>query len=44
MNTPAVRVLTIDDEPMVRDIFSVYLEDSGFEVIQAGDGPTGIEL
>ncbi len=44
MNTPAVRVLTIDDEPMVRDIFSVYLEDSGFEVIQASDGPTGIDL
>lgn len=44
MNTPTVRVLTIDDEPMVRDIFSVYLEDSGFEVIQAGDGPTGIGM
>jgi serine phosphatase RsbU (regulator of sigma subunit) len=44
MNTPAVRVLTIDDEPMVREILATYLEDSGFEVIQAGDGPTGIDL
>jgi serine phosphatase RsbU (regulator of sigma subunit) len=44
MNTPAVRVLTIDDEPMVREILAAYLEDSGFEVIQAGDGPTGIDL
>ncbi|HOW76711.1 MAG TPA: SpoIIE family protein phosphatase [Candidatus Competibacteraceae bacterium] len=44
MNTPAVRVLTIDDEPMVREILATYLEDSGFEVLQAGDGPTGIDL
>jgi serine phosphatase RsbU (regulator of sigma subunit) len=44
MNTPAVRVLTIDDEPMVREILATYLEDSGFEVFQAGDGPTGIDL
>jgi len=44
MSTPAVRVLTIDDEPMVREILAAYLEDSGFEVIQAGDGPTGIDL
>lgn len=44
MNTPAVRVLTIDDEPMVREILAAYLEDSGFDVIQAGDGPTGIDL
>lgn len=44
MNTPVVRVLTIDDEPMVREILATYLEDSGFEVIQSGDGPTGIEL
>jgi len=44
MSTPAVRILTIDDEPMVREILATYLEDSGFEVIQAGDGRTGIEL
>lgn len=44
MNTPAVRILTIDDEPMVREILATYLEDSGFIVFQAGDGPTGIDL
>ena len=44
MNTPAVRVLTIDDEPMVREILATYLEDSGFDVIQASNGPAGIEL
>ncbi|MCP5158216.1 MAG: SpoIIE family protein phosphatase [Gammaproteobacteria bacterium] len=44
MSIPAVRILTIDDEPMVREILATYLEDSGFEVIQAGDGRTGIDL
>ena len=44
MNTPAVRILTIDDESMVREILATYLEDSGFEVIQASNGPAGIEL
>ena len=41
--TPA-RILTIEDEPMVREILTAYMEDSGFEVIQAGDGRTGIGL
>ncbi|HRY16258.1 MAG: SpoIIE family protein phosphatase [Candidatus Competibacteraceae bacterium] len=44
MTTPAVRILTIDDEPMIREILATYLEDSGFEVIQAGDGRTGIDM
>jgi len=44
MSTPAVRILTIDDEPMVREILAAYLEDSGFEVLQAGNGRTGIEM
>jgi DNA-binding response OmpR family regulator len=32
------RVLVVDDEPMVRDVLSRYLEQSGFEVEAAGDG------
>ena len=44
MNQNPVRILTIDDENMVREILTAYLEDSGFEVIQANDGQTGIEL
>ncbi len=44
MSTQPARILTIDDEDMVREILTAYLEDSGFEVIQAGDGQTGIDL
>ena len=44
MNQNPVRILTIDDENMVREILTAYLEDSGFKVIQANDGQTGIEL
>jgi DNA-binding response OmpR family regulator len=31
-------VLVVDDEPMVRDVLSRYLEQSGFEVEAASDG------
>ncbi|MFZ1640580.1 MAG: SpoIIE family protein phosphatase [Candidatus Contendobacter sp.] len=44
MSAQPARILTIDDEDMVREILTAYLEDSGFEVIQAGDGQTGIDL
>jgi serine phosphatase RsbU (regulator of sigma subunit) len=44
MSVQPARILTIDDEDLVREILTAYLEDSGFEVIQAGDGRTGIEL
>jgi len=44
VNGRPARILTIDDEDLVREIITAYLEDSGFDVIQAGDGQTGIEL
>lgn len=44
MSTPVVRVLTIDDEPMIREVLATYLEDSGFAVSQASNGPDGIDL
>lgn len=37
------RVLIIDDEAIIRDSVSTYLEDSGFIVHQAGDGREGLE-
>ena len=37
------RVLVIDDEDIVRDSVSTYLEDSGFIVFQAKDGREGLE-
>ncbi|WP_319406348.1 sigma 54-interacting transcriptional regulator [uncultured Desulfosarcina sp.] len=36
-------VLVIDDEDIVRDSISTYLEDSGFVVHQAKDGKEGLE-
>ncbi|BBO90182.1 sigma 54-interacting transcriptional regulator [Desulfosarcina ovata] len=36
------RVLIIDDEDIIRDSVSTYLEDSGFTVDQAGDGEEGL--
>jgi DNA-binding response OmpR family regulator len=35
---PEARVLVVDDEPMVRDVLSRYLERSGFAVEAAADG------
>ncbi|MFO7639907.1 MAG: response regulator, partial [Candidatus Competibacteraceae bacterium] len=43
MSAQPSRILTIDDEPLVREILAAYLEDSGFAVSEAGDGQTGIE-
>jgi serine phosphatase RsbU (regulator of sigma subunit) len=37
------KILTIDDERMMRQIIAAYLEDSGFQVIQAENGRVGIE-
>ncbi len=36
------RVLIIDDEDIIRDSVSTYLEDSGFVVYRAGDGREGL--
>ncbi|MEP2298830.1 MAG: response regulator, partial [Kangiellaceae bacterium] len=37
-------ILVIDDETLVRESMAIYLEDSGFNVIQAVNGVQGIEL
>jgi phosphoserine phosphatase RsbU/P len=39
----AIRILTIEDDSAVRSGISAYLEDSGFEMIEAEDGRSGIE-
>lgn len=38
-----VRVLVIDDEAPIRLLCRVNLEAEGMQVIEAGDGPTGID-
>jgi sigma-B regulation protein RsbU (phosphoserine phosphatase) len=40
-NTDAT-VLVVDDERLIRESIATYLTDSGFEVHQAEDGPTGL--
>ncbi|CAK0776893.1 phosphoserine phosphatase RsbU/P [Gammaproteobacteria bacterium] len=40
----SARILTIEDEPAVRSGIVAYLEDSGYEMLQANDGLEGIAL
>lgn len=37
-------ILVIDDETLLRESMAIYLEDSGFNVLQAADGKIGIAL
>lgn len=37
-------ILIVDDEPLVRESMAVYLSDSGYQVIVAGDGREGLQL
>jgi len=43
VSTPA-RILTIEDEPSIRNGIVAYLEDSGFTMLEANDGPSGLEI
>jgi DNA-binding NtrC family response regulator len=38
------KILVIDDEPIIRESMTAYLEDSGFSVCQAEDGRQGLEV
>ena len=38
------RILIIDDEAIIRESISTYLEDSGFSVDQSSDGLEGLAL
>jgi response regulator RpfG family c-di-GMP phosphodiesterase len=37
------KVLTVDDDEFVREILAAYLEDSGYDVLQAENGRLGLE-
>lgn len=37
------KILTIEDDPAIRQGIVTYLEDSGFQMLEAGDGISGIE-
>lgn len=38
------RILVIDDDPGVRDAFSMALEDTRYEVVSAENGQSGLDL
>jgi len=42
--SPSARVLTIDDEYVLRQSIVAYLEDSGFVVYEAENGRVGLEI
>lgn len=39
-----IKILTIDDEPYIRESIKSFLEDFGFDVITADDGRHGLQL
>ncbi len=38
------RVLVVDDDPQVHDYLTLELEEAGYEVLSASNGPDGLEL
>ncbi|MGL4315465.1 MAG: two-component system response regulator RssB [Pseudomonas sp.] len=44
MHNPSAKLLIIDDDEVVRASLAAYLEDSGFQVLQAGNGLQGLEV
>ena len=40
----AIRVLVVDDEPVLREMFQEHLVDRGFSVTAAADGQEGLDL
>ena len=43
-NHSDAKILLIDDEALIRQSIAAYLEDSGFTVFQADDGPKGLKM
>ncbi|GAA4649238.1 SpoIIE family protein phosphatase [Kistimonas scapharcae] len=44
MTAGSSRLLVIDDDAIVRDSIVAYLEDSGFEILQADNGESGLAV
>jgi CheY-like chemotaxis protein len=38
------KILLVDDEPVLRSVMRQFLEFSGYEVVEAGDGAGALEL
>lgn len=41
---PLATILTIDDEAVIRQSISLFLENRGYAVLSAGDGKSGLEV
>ena len=37
-------LLVVEDEPLVRELIVVELEDAGFDVLEADNGPTAVSI
>lgn len=44
MHKPSAKLLIIDDDEVVRASLAAYLDDSGFQILQAGNGLQGLEV
>ena len=44
MQKTSATLLIIDDDEVVRASLAAYLEDSGFSVLQAGNGEQGLQV
>lgn len=44
MSATLPRILSIEDDRQVRESIAAWLEDSGFDVLEASDGAMGVEL
>src|SRR5690606_33105077 len=42
MSDRSRRLLIIDDDPLLRQSIATYLQDSGFEVVEAASGASGL--
>jgi phosphoserine phosphatase RsbU/P len=42
MTSVPATILTIEDDPLVRDGIVAFLQDSGFTMLEASDGPAGL--
>ncbi len=42
--SPRYKILTIEDDDSVRMSIAAYLEDSGYEVLEAADGDRGLDM
>src|SRR5262245_61751454 len=44
MSAPSLRVLVIDDEPPIRKLLRMGLSTQGYEILEAPNGRTALEL